>query len=68
MINPFFKNHGPFTVKKIFDLLNIQFLDVSIDDEILDVKDLVSAENNNITFFHSKNMKNLHSKQKQHIA
>ena len=54
MINPFFKNNGPF---KIFDIL--KELKINIDkntnnQDVLDVKDLLTSNLNEITFFHSK--------------
>ena len=54
MINPFFKNNGPF---KIFDILKIINLNsVNITDNILvvDIKDLFTSTKNDITFLHSK--------------
>ncbi len=54
MINPFFRNRGPFKIK---DILNDVITDSSIknsDTNILDVKNLVNATNKDITFFHSK--------------
>ena len=59
MINPFFKNNGPF---KIFDILDI--LDITDDEivgnlEIFDIKDLSSSKKNEITFFHSKKYKDI---------
>ena len=54
MKNPFFKNKGPF---RIFDILEILKLDKdNFDSEtnVLDIKDLLSAKQNEITFFHSK--------------
>ncbi len=54
MSNPFFKNHGPFKISKICKSLNFK-LDISIlDVEVLDIKDLLNANNSEITFFHSK--------------
>ena len=54
MINPFFKNNGPL---KIFDILKILNLDLDNnlkDQDVLDIKDLSSSKQNEITFFHSK--------------
>ena len=64
MINPFFKNHGPFAFKQL-----LQFFDTDIkknfyDIKIKDIKDLVGAEKENITFFHSKKYEILASKTK----
>ncbi len=54
MINPFFKNRGPF---KINDLLkNLKLVDKEniSEDLIHDIKDLVAADKKHLTFFHSK--------------
>ena len=54
MINPFFKNTGPYKIEnllKLVDLTNSQNLS---EDKINDVKDLYSSQNGDITFFHSK--------------
>jgi len=61
MTNPFFRNHGPFSAKKIFELSNIPITNIFPDKKILDVKDLISAKKNDITFFHSKKYENLAS-------
>ena len=62
MINPFFKNHGPFRLKKIFELSNAKYPNILLDDEISDIKDLITAEKNNVTFFHSKKYEKFASK------
>ena len=54
MINPFFINKGPFSIKKLLKLSNISFEDDFVENEILDIKDLVSSGVNDISFFHSK--------------
>jgi len=54
MINPFFKNHGPFTIEKLLSSCEINNLNNYSKTIINDVKDLVTAEKNTITFFHSK--------------
>ena len=64
MNNPFFKNYGPFTIDKLLSLNDIDNLDNFINDEIYDIKDLVEAKIDCITFFHSKKYKNLASKTK----
>ena len=68
MINPFFKNHGPFTIKKLLQLSDINPLKDILDINISDIKDLVSAEKENITFFHSKKYEVLASKTKASIC
>ena len=59
MINPFFKNQGPFKIEKLLILGEIDNLENFAGDEIEDIKDLVTSEANNITFFHSKKYENL---------
>ena len=56
MTNPFFKNCGPFKITKILELLSLKD-DNTIDKEIYDIKDLYSATNTDITFYHSKKYK-----------
>ena len=48
---PFFKNCGPLTEAYVCDILEIKG---SINNnEIRDIKDLYTAEENDVTFFHS---------------
>ena len=54
MENPFFKNFGPIKISEIFKILQINSENFSKDHSINDVKDLVSSNKNDITFFHSK--------------
>jgi len=54
MINPFFHNKGPFTINKILNSIKVENNFENLDIEIFDIKDLVSASKNEITFFHSK--------------
>ena len=54
MPNPFYKNYSPFKISEIFKSLDIKFENVFLDKEILDIKDLSNANDNEITFFHSK--------------
>ncbi|MDB9757972.1 UDP-3-O-(3-hydroxymyristoyl)glucosamine N-acyltransferase [Candidatus Pelagibacter ubique] len=58
MINPFFKNSGPFKISDILQLINLDDLNIDNDQEINDIKDLLTSKKNNITFFHSKKYKN----------
>ncbi len=59
MSNPFFKNHGPVIISNILKTLNI-IDDINYKDQkINDIKDLISANKNDITFFHSKKYKNI---------
>ena len=57
MINPFFKNNGPFKISDILQLINIDYIKIDNDQEIIDIKDLSTSEINDITFFHSKKYK-----------
>jgi len=57
MINPFFKNNGPFKILDILQLLNFEDLKIANDQKISDIKDLFTSEKNDITFFHSKRYK-----------
>ena len=63
MSNPFFKNHGPFSIIEIIKLLKLN-LQVSDKEEVKDINDLLSANENHITFFHSKKYKDLANKTK----
>jgi len=63
MINPFFINKGPFEIKNLLSLCNIDNIN-SKDILILDIKDILVAKKNHITFFHSKKYESLASKTK----
>jgi len=63
MDNPFFKNHGPFGIIKILKLLKVD-LQATDNKEVKDINDLLSANVNDITFFHSKKYKDLANKTK----
>jgi len=57
MVNPFFKNNGPFKLIEIIKELNLQ---INLDNEnldVFDIKDLQNSKLNEITFFHSKKYK-----------
>ncbi|MDB9792750.1 UDP-3-O-(3-hydroxymyristoyl)glucosamine N-acyltransferase [Candidatus Pelagibacter sp.] len=54
MNNPFFKNKGPFKIEKILSSIKVESSSKNLDTEIFDIKDLVTASNKDITFFHSK--------------
>ena len=61
MINPFFKNNGPF---KINDLLKLWIDNNENFNKIkFDIKDLITSKKD-ITFFHSKKYEDLASKTK----
>ncbi|MDB4081772.1 UDP-3-O-(3-hydroxymyristoyl)glucosamine N-acyltransferase [Candidatus Pelagibacter sp.] len=64
MINSFFKNKGPFKIKDLLSLIETTDLNNSKNDKIIDIKDLLTAEKNNISFFHSKKYELLASKTK----
>ena len=59
MINPFFKNNGPFKVSDILQLINLDNLKIDSDQKIIDIKDLFISKKNDITFFHSKKSKDI---------
>ena len=52
MINPFFKNTGPYKLDFLLKSLNLSIKNTG--ETINDIKDLTSAGNKDITFFHSK--------------
>ena len=54
MINPFFKNKGPIIINDILSSVNIENKFNYVDAKIFDIKDLITASNKDITFFHSK--------------
>ena len=54
MINPFFKNKGPFKIERLLKSLNLDNKQNFSNYKILDIKNLISATENDITFFHSK--------------
>ena len=53
MINPFFKNNGPFKILDILHLISLDVLKIDSDQEIIDIKDLFTSKKNDITFFYS---------------
>ena len=54
MSNPFYKNYSPFKISEICKSLNSKLNISNFDKEVLDIKDLLNANNSEITFFHSK--------------
>jgi UDP-3-O-[3-hydroxymyristoyl] glucosamine N-acyltransferase len=54
VINPFFKNYGPFKIEDLLNYLDMSNLDNYQGDLVHDVKDLSSAKKEDLTFFHSK--------------
>ncbi len=57
MSNPFFKNYGPFLISEILNCLNIKDNSIKTDQKVEDIKNLHTASESDITFFHSKNYK-----------
>ena len=55
MLNPFFKNAGPFSIEKLLIKADIENNENFRNDKIYNVSDLVNATNKDLTFFHSKN-------------
>jgi len=51
MINPFFRNNGPFKISDILQLINIDDLKVDIDKKITDIKDLLTSKKTTLLFF-----------------
>jgi UDP-3-O-[3-hydroxymyristoyl] glucosamine N-acyltransferase len=64
MINPFFKKHGPFAINDILELCNVKNSKNYPHIKIINVSDLITAEKNEVTFFHSKRYEILASKTK----
>ena len=54
MINPFFENKGPIKIDDILTSVNIINNSNYKDTKIFDIKDINSATDKDITFFHSK--------------
>jgi len=59
MHNPFFKNNGPFKISDILNILNLNYINLNIDHNIVDIKDLFTSNINEITFFHSRKYKDI---------
>ncbi len=53
MDSPFFKNTGPYNIKDLLKLVDLNNQN-NLDEEINDIKDISSAKSYEITFFHSK--------------
>ncbi len=58
MSNPFFKNTGPYEINDLLKLINLDNQSFPTE-KIFDIKDLNSAKNGEITFFHSKKYNDL---------
>ena len=57
MVNPFFKNNGPFKLKEILKELSLKIDTNNKQSDIFDIKDLQNSKSSEITFFHSKKYK-----------
>ena len=64
MDNPFFINKGPFKISKILSLLDVSNDILKDDIDINNITDLMSANENDITFFHSKKYNEIAKKTK----
>ena len=64
MINPFFKNKGPFQIDKLLKLSELKNTSNYKSTKIYDIKDLSTSTSKDITFLHSKKYFNLSSKTK----
>ena len=64
MLNPFFKNVGPFSIEKLLTKIDVENKDNFKEDKIHNVSDLVAATKKDLTFFHSKNYSTIASKTK----
>ena len=53
MINPFFKNTGPYEINDLLKLISKKNQSIS-NEKINDIKDLNASKKGDITFFHSK--------------
>ena len=62
MLNPFFKNKGPFKFEHILILIGADNEKNFIGEDISDIKDLVTAKKYDISFFHSKKYESVASK------
>ena len=58
MINPFFKNTGPYDINELLNLIDLES-EKYPDKKINDIKDLSSSSDGDISFFHSKKYLNL---------
>ena len=68
MINPFFKNNGPFDIEKLLKLSKIDNDENFNTIKVFDIKDLISATKQDITFFHSKKYELFASKTKASLC
>ena len=54
MLNPFFKNVGPFKIEKLLDIVESKNKNNFKSDKIFNITDLNNATKKDLTFFHSK--------------
>jgi UDP-3-O-[3-hydroxymyristoyl] glucosamine N-acyltransferase len=59
MVNPFFRNNGPFKFRDILKELNLKIDENNENPNIIDIKDLQNSKLNEITFFHSQKYKSI---------
>mgnify|MGYP001258760712 FL=1 len=64
MNNPFFKNKGPFKIDKLLKFVKIKNSKNYKNFKVNDIKDLITSNNKDITFFHSKKYIDLASQTK----
>ena len=64
MLNPFFKNVGPFKIETLLSNIDIENKENYKKDKIFNVSDLLNATNKDLTFFHSKKYFDFASKTK----
>ena len=53
MVNPFFKNNGPFKISDILQLINLDHLKIVNDQKINDIKDLFLSKLSLVIFIAS---------------
>ena len=59
MLNHFYQNQGPLKLSELLNILDLNTKNIPVNKEIHDVKDLVSAQTNDLTFFHLKKYENI---------
>ena len=64
MQNPFFKNNGPFEISQLLKLSDIDNTNNYSEKIVADIKDLQSANKDDLTFFHTKKYENFALKTK----
>ena len=63
MTNPFFRNTGPYEINELLKLIDLKSEKLT-EEKVFDIKDLSSAQNKDITFFHSNKYSELAKKTK----